>query len=203
MDEPLVAGHGNDLEPSGLEQRNDAERRTHMEVDASRDELLVALGRALVGNRRDPDSGELFEPLGEQVLRRSGAQLHVVELAGMLFRVGDQLGKGPHRQRVRDRDRVTVAGEQRDAEEIGELVAEVLVEQRVDGVEISAGQQVVAVARPRHHLVGGERRGGARPVLDDDGLAERGAEALGDEARRDVGRSGHGDPTRMRIGRTG
>ena len=157
-------------------------------MTAPGDKLLDDFGRPLVGNGGHPHPGDPFQPLGEQVLRRGDAELRIVDLAGMLLGVGDQLGKRVDRQRVGRRDRVAVARDQRDAHQVLELVVKTLVEQRVDRIEIGADEQVVAVARARHHVVRGERRAGAGLVIDDDRVPERRAQAIGDEARRNVGR---------------
>ena len=69
-----------------------------------------------------------------------------------------------------------------------ELELRVLVGGGVDRFEMGAEQQGVAVARLREHVAGRDHAGGGRLVLHDDALAERVAELVGDEARRDIGR---------------
>ena len=64
-------------------------------------------------------------------------------------------------------------------------------------------QQRVAVGRGLGRHVGADAAAGARPVLDNDLLAQRLAELLGGHARQDVGRlAGRGrDDDAQRLGR--
>ena len=61
----------------------------------------------------------------------------------------------------------------------------------------------MAVARLRERVLRRDLAGGAGAVLDDHALAERGAEALGDEARGQIGRTAGGeadDETQRLVG---
>ena len=154
-----------------------------------RDDRLGRLGRAFVGDRGHRHAGELLQPPGEQVLRRRDAELRIVHPVGILLGVGDQLGKCLRRQRIGGRDRVGVACDQRDADKIGQLVVKTLVHQRVDRIEIGAEQQVVTFAWPRHDVVRRDRCAGPRLVLHHHLPAERHGQAIGEEARRNIGRT--------------
>jgi hypothetical protein len=96
--------------------------------------------------------------------------------------------------------------ELRDRDEILErIVRQVLEQRRVDGDRRRGEEQRVAVGRrPRRHAHAGVASG-ARPVVDDDGLAQRsmqrGRENVGDDVGRPARRERHDQGDRpFRIG---
>jgi hypothetical protein len=94
-------------------------------------------------------AGDLLELLGEDVLRRADSEVAVIELAGVLLGVLDELPEVLCGIVRRYGDCVVVFGEQRDRRDIRHLVLGVLVEERVDGIEVGAGEQCVPVAALR------------------------------------------------------
>jgi hypothetical protein len=69
------------------------------------------------------------------------------------------------------------------------IETEVVVERSVDRVRRHAEQQRVAVRRRAHHRFGRDIAAGARPVVDDDSLAQAIRQPLADHAGDDVGRA--------------
>src|SRR5438309_542761 len=77
---------------------------------------------------------------------------------------------------IGERKPVIVFGNQRDRGEIVELELGVLIDRRIDRLEMRAQQQVVAVPRLREHIARCDHAGGRRFVFDHHALAERLAE---------------------------
>ena len=73
-----------------------------------------------------------------------------------------------------------------------EIEIELVVERRVDRVRRADQEERVAVRRRAHDRLGGDIAAGARPVLDDEWLAEPLRQPLTDQAREDVGRAAGG-----------
>ncbi len=67
-----------------------------------------------------------------------------------------------------------------------------VVERRVDCVRQRDQEQRIAVRRRAHDRLGGDIAAGARPVFDDELLAEPLRQPLADQARDDVGRAAGG-----------
>ena len=64
---------------------------------------------------------------------------------------------------------------------------EMLVKRGVDGVGTGDQQQRIAVGRRLHHRLGGDVGAGARPVIDDELLAELFGQPFGRQPRHGVG----------------
>jgi hypothetical protein len=109
----------------------------------------------------------------------------------------DQLGQRRRRQAAaRDEDEVRRV-DRRDRDEVAHELERLAGDQRfVDGVRVRHQQQRVAVGRALGDGIGADDRAGTGPVVDDEGLAHRFLQALGDEAGVDVGR-----PAGRRTGR--
>ena len=84
-----------------------------------------------------------------------------------------------------DVGRACGAGDRRDVAQ--EVEAQLLIERVVDRVRRHPLQQRVAVRRRLHHRLGPDVAAGARPVLDQDRLAEPLGEPLRHQAGEDVG----------------
>ena len=96
------------------------------------------------------------------------------------------------------------ADDARDRRDVAdEIEIELVVERRVDRVGRTDQEERIAVRRRTHDRLGGDIAAGARPVLDDELLAEPLRQPLTDQARDDVGRAAGGKPTMMRTGRDG
>ena len=68
-----------------------------------------------------------------------------------------------------------------------EIEIEVVIERRVDGGGRVGPEQRIAVGRRAHDRIGRDVAGGARPVLDDELLAEPLGERLTEQTHEDVG----------------
>ena len=75
-----------------------------------------------------------------------------------------------------------------------EIEIEFVVERGVDGVRRRGKQKRVAVRRRPHHRLGRDIGAAARPVLDDEGLAEPFRKPLPHQARGEVRRAARGIP---------
>ena len=97
------------------------------------------------------------------------------------------------------------AADARDRRDVAdEIEIELVVERRVDRVVASDQKERIAVRRRAHDRLGGDIAAGARPVLDDELLAEPLRQPLTHQARDDVeSRRPAGKPTTMRTGRVG
>ena len=73
-----------------------------------------------------------------------------------------------------------------------EIEIELVVERRVDRVRERRQEERVAVGRRTHDRLGANIVAGARPVLDDEWLAEPLRQPLSHQAREDVGRAAGG-----------
>ena len=121
------------------------------------------------------------------MVRAAGAAGGHVDLACIGLGVGDELWDALGRQRRihhhDHRDPNEAAYRDHVAQEI---VIDVLVKRRVDGVRRIDKEQRVAVRRRAHDRFGRDIGAGARPVLDDELLTEPLREPLPDQPRRDI-----------------
>ncbi len=123
-----------------------------------------------------------------------------VDLAWIGLGVGDELGDRLGRNRWIDHHDVGHAHDARDRRDVGnEIEIELVVERCVDRVRRSHQQQRIAVRRRAHDRLGPDIAAGARPVLDDEWLAEPLRQPLTDEARDDVGRAAGGESRRSYV----
>jgi len=83
------------------------------------------------------------------------------------------------------------AGDRRNVAD--EIEIELIVERRVARVEATGHEQRIAVCGRVHDRLGADIAAAARPVLDDEWLAEPLRQPLTDQAREDVGRAGGRD----------
>ena len=85
------------------------------------------------------------------------------------------------------------ADDARDRRDVAdEIEIELVVERRVDRVRRTDQEERVAVRRRTHDRLGGDIAAGARPVLDDEWLAEPLRQPLTHQAREDVVRAAGG-----------
>ena len=117
-----------------------------------------------------------------------------VDLARIGLGVGDELGNGLGRNRWIDHHDNGNAADARDRRDVAdEIEIELVVERRVDRVRRSDQEERIAVRRRAHDRLGGDIAASARPVLDDELLAEPLRQPLTDQARDDVGRAAGGE----------
>ena len=121
--------------------------------------------------------------------RRADACRAHVDLARIGLGVGDEFGKRLCRYRGIDRDNIGAAANAGDRRDIfDEIEVEVFVERCVDRVRgHHLHQNGVAVRLRAHDRFGADIAAGARPILDDELLAETLAGRLRYDARQAVG----------------
>src|SRR5690349_7104364 len=135
--------------------------------------------------------------------RRAAALRGVVQLAGIGLRVRDELLDAVHRHLGIDQQHVWDCADHRDGDELVGVVGEFRVQQVINHQwRRRAREQRVAIRVGTEHGVGTNVAGGARPVLDDHGLAPARREFFGDGARQEIGaatrREGDDDAHRFR-----
>ncbi len=110
-----------------------------------------------------------------------------VDLAGIGFGIGDELGDGLRRERrVHDHHIVGLHGARDRRDIAAEIKLEILVEGGVPRVRRGSLEQGVAIGACPHHRFGREVAAGARAVLDDELLAEPLGHHLPGEPRHDI-----------------
>src|SRR6476660_2517997 len=109
-------------------------------MHASGDQVLHHLRAATVGNAIERDAGEALELVCEDLLRGAATDGDVGYFIRMRLGVGEELFEIRGRDRVRERERVVIFGDQRYGSEIGQRVLRILVEHRVDRFEVRAQQ---------------------------------------------------------------
>ena len=136
--------------------------------------------------------------------RAADAGRRHIDLAGIGLGIGDELGTRLGRKRRIDHHDERRTGDACDRRDVAdEIEIEIVVERRIDGVRRRGHKKRVAVRRRPHDRLGGEICAGARPVLDDELLAEPLRQPLADQAREDVGQAAGRKPTMIRTGRVG
>ena len=152
------------------------------------------------------------EQKAAQMRRRPDPSGAAVELVLVLLGVGDELGRGLHRQVLpHQQDLRHVAHEADRLEVVHRVVGQLLVEADIGGERAGvADEERVAVGLGPCGTARADRATGARDVLDQHLLAKLLRQALGHDAcqaiRRPAGREGHdgGDgPARIRVLRIG
>ena len=169
------------------QRRHRAEHGLHF----ARENRRVGRRVALVGNVHEVDLGGVLQHLHRQVRRGAVAGRGVVQLAGLALRERDELGQVARLHLRIDDQQVRRDRHQRDRREIRDRVVRKL-RIRAGRDRVGAGRaerQRVAVGRRLGRGVGADRAAGARPVLDDHGLAEPLAQPLRHDAGDDVGRA--------------
>lgn len=125
----------------------------------------------------------------ENLLCRARADGRVGHFVGVRLGITEERFEIRRRDRVRERKAIIVFRNQRDRCDLVELERHVPVDGGVDGFEVGAKEEGVAVARLRENIAGRDHSSGGRLVLDHDTCPERLPEPVGNEARWDVGRS--------------
>ena len=124
----------------------------------------------------------------EDLRQRTEAEAEV-QLAGMLFRVGDELRHGRGRHGRRHHQHLRAHRQHGDADEaLHRVEIEIGIERGRDDQAGRADQQCIAVRLGGRRNLGADRGAGARPVVDHDGLREPRGKLLGDNARQHVDR---------------
>src|SRR6266849_539082 len=140
------------------------------------------------------DAGRYLEKFAHQMAGRTDAGRCHCDLARIGLGVGDQLGHGFGRDlRIGQHD-LRLPDQARDRRDVAEKhEAELVVKCRVDRARWADHQERMAVGRRAHDRFGCDIGARARPVLDDEWLAEPLLQPLSDQARADVGRAASGE----------
>ena len=178
-----------------LDERQDRGGVAEQHLDVAGEQIVHRRRRRLVGHVRHLDAGQALQQLGAEMMHRAGPARAVVQPVRLGLGERDQVGDRFHRRIVVDHQEERRRRQQRHRHEILErLVGHLLAHRHVDGHGRAGGlHQRVAVRRRAHDLHGGERRRGARPVLDDERLAELLLELLRDQPRQQVGAAAGGE----------
>ena len=149
---------------------------------------------AAIGHVHQIDAGHLLEQLAGDMQRRRIAARRHVDLAGIGFRIGDELGHGLRRKRRMNLHHQRNAADQRHRHGVAhEAEAEIVEQRRIDAVRRHAEQQRVTVRRRAHDRFGCDVSARARPVVDHDRLADPVRQPLADHAGDDVRRAAGAD----------
>jgi hypothetical protein len=143
---------------------------------------------------RDVDAGALVDLRERDVRRRAVAGGSSGELARLLLRQSDQVGKGLHGQRrIGNDDKAVLAGPQ-DRHEIAQgVVVERAVEREIRRERrVRRHQQRVAVSCRLGDDLGADAPAGARPVVDDHLLTERLRHLAPERSRQEIDRAARG-----------
>jgi len=138
----------------------------------------------------DVDAGHEFEQFRRDMGSGAVARRGEVELARIGLGIGDELGDGFDRQRrihLHDHRGAHDAGDRGDVAK--EIEIEVVVERGIDHVRRRDQEQRVTVGQRMRRRFGAHIAAGARPVIDDELLAEPLRQPVTDQAGVDVGRS--------------
>jgi len=142
---------------------------------------------AAIRHVHEVDAGHHLEQLAGHVGRRPTAGRCHVDLARICLGIGDELWNRFGRNRRMYRHDVWVANDASDGRDVAdEIEIELVVERRVDRVGRSDQEERVSVGGRAHYGLGADVAAAARPVLDDEWLAEPLREPLTDQARDDV-----------------
>ena len=128
------------------------------------------------------------EQNGRQMVGRPRAGRRECHLIGILLKIGDQISGGIDRK-IRTRNQhIGRAHQQRQEIEVLErIVFEILVQNRVDGIDANrSDQQRVAVGRGRFHTGSPEPAVGASAVFNDHGFSDPFPQFVADQPRGDV-----------------
>ena len=137
--------------------------------------------------------------------RPVAARRHI-DLARIGLGVGDELGNRLGRNRWIHLHDVGHAHDARDRRDVAKKIEiELVIERRVDRVHRADHEERIAVRRRLHDRLGADIAASARPVLNDEGLAEPLRQPLPYQAREDVVRatSRKGGDQAHRPGRIG
>ncbi|MNN33232.1 hypothetical protein D3C81_1469820 [compost metagenome] len=143
------------------------------QVDLPRDQVGQRRAGALVRDMRDKGLGLDLEQLARQVVRRAIAGRAIVELARVLRGVGNQFLQrvGLHARGI-DHHHLRRLGDHGDRDEILlDVVVELLVERRGDGMVRAADEDGVAIRRGLGGDAGAHGAARAATVVDHELLA--------------------------------
>ena len=182
-------GHRNGAHFAGTDMGDRRGEHVEHHLHPAADQVGQGLRRTAIGHVDDVDAGHELEQLGRDMGSGAVARRGEVELAGIGLGIGDELGNRFDRQRRIHLHDHGGAHDARDRSDIAEEIEiEVVVERHVDHVRRRDQEQRIAVGRRVGSGLGTDIAAGARPVVDDELLAEPLRQPVADQAGVDVGR---------------
>jgi hypothetical protein len=145
---------------------------TNITCTCPHDEIGQRGPGAAIGDMHQIDAGQHLEKFARHLIGRTGATRCHGDPIRIGLGIGDELGDRLRRKRRVDHHHVGHARDARDRRDVAdEVVAELVVERRVDRVRRAHHDERVAVGSGIHHRLGGDIGSGPRPVLDHELLA--------------------------------
>ena len=153
------------------------------QVDIAGEQVVDRRRGALIGHMRQLGAGDGLKQLGGRVRGGANALRGIIDLAGIGFGVGNELGHGLGREILAHQNDVGHVRHDRDRDQLRRIVIQRLVEKRrrCDRRRLRSEQRV-AVRLGLEHRFGGEAAAHARFIFDDERLAERGSHFIGDDS---------------------
>src|SRR6516225_8898107 len=149
--------------------------------------------RAAIRHVHEVDAGHHFEQFNENMVSGTDAARPHVDLAGIDFGIGDELGNRVDRHRrihLYGEGVTRNAGNRRDVAD--EIEIELVVERCVTRIWKTSQQKRIAVRGCIHDRLGGDIGASTRPVLDHEWLAKPRRQPLSYQACHDVGATSGG-----------
>ena len=157
----------------GLDERQRRRGQVEHDLNLSAHEIDQRRCVAAVRHVHQIDAGHHLEQLAGHMQRRADAARAHVDLARIGLGVGDELRNGLRRQLRIHHHHLRDANDAGDRFRVTqEIEIEMLIKRGVDGVCAGDQKQRVAVCRRLHHRLGRDVGAGARPIIDDELLAE-------------------------------
>src|SRR3984885_2410545 len=184
------SGHRQGAQAAGANEIDQQEDRADDAVYLPAEGVGDRRRAAAIGNNEEVRSGLHFKQFAGDVLRRTDRRCPQIELARLVFGVGDQFGKGFYLELRAHRDDHWKADDARDRRNVADEIEIEIVEKRcVDRVAGGDQKQRVAVRRSARHVFGGEIAAGAGAVFDDESLPQPLRKPFRDQAGDDIGRA--------------
>ncbi len=172
------------------------------QLHLSRDQIRHRQRCAAIGDMRQFDSGLVGEQLGDEMVGATDAGGAVIQRVRLALRQRDELGHSLDAERGVDHEDVGIGRGHADRHQVFlRIVGEFRVDARVDRDRAGlTEQQGIAVRIGAFHDLGADAAIAAAAIFDHEGLAERVADFLAEDARGRVGRAtggkGHDQPDR-------
>ena len=187
----LGAGHRQRAQRSARDMAEGRGNRAEHHRDMAAQEIGHGRSGPPIRNMDQLEAGRGGQQLSRQMADRANAGRAIVERAGMVLGIGDQLGDRVHRQARMHHQHGRRQSDPADGcEVLARIKARTGVQARADRQRAGiAKQERVAVGRAARDRARPDRAAGAAAVLDHDRLAERLAHLLGHDPPHDRGRA--------------
>jgi len=205
----LRAHRGGDREPTqlaGSDVFDGRSKRGEQDVHLPAEQIRQCRSITAIRDVDQIDASHHFEQFAREMASAPDTGRRHVDLAWIGLGIGNELGDRRGRNGWIDHQDEGTAGDACDRCDVAdEIEPETAVERRVGGIRRSRQEQSISVGRRIHDRLRGDVRSSARPVLDDEGLAEPLRQPLSNQPRDDVVPAGRGkaDDKAHRPGRIG